>query len=48
MKQAWRDAMEKTLTAEFASFGRLLGSPEAMEAFNAFFERRKPDFSKFG
>jgi 1,4-dihydroxy-2-naphthoyl-CoA synthase len=26
--------------------GRLT-SPEAMEAFTAFFERREPDFSKF-
>jgi enoyl-CoA hydratase/carnithine racemase len=24
-----------------------LGSPEAVEAFTAFFERRKPDFSRF-
>lgn len=48
MKQAWCDAMEKTLKAEFASFRRLLGSSEAMEAFTAFSERRKPDFSKFG
>jgi enoyl-CoA hydratase/carnithine racemase len=28
-------------------FGRRLRSPEAMEAFQAFFQKRRPDFSKF-
>ena len=29
-----------------SSFGRMLGEPAAKEAFGAFMERRKPDFSK--
>ncbi|WP_293662166.1 enoyl-CoA hydratase [Rhodoferax sp. OV413] len=31
---------------EAASFGRMLGAPAAQEAFTAFMEKRKPDFSK--
>jgi len=31
---------------EGASFGRMLREPAAKEAFGAFMERRKPDFSK--
>jgi len=29
-----------------SSFGRMLGEPAASEAFAAFMEKRKPDFSK--
>ncbi|MCA3215064.1 MAG: enoyl-CoA hydratase, partial [Burkholderiales bacterium] len=32
---------------EAQTFAHLLKSAEAKEAFNAFFERRKPDFSRF-
>ena len=38
-----RDAM----LAEGEQFGELLSSPEAKEAFQAFMEKRKPDFSSF-
>lgn len=31
---------------EAVSFGRMLGEPAAKEAFTAFMEKRKPDFSK--
>jgi 1,4-dihydroxy-2-naphthoyl-CoA synthase len=32
---------------EGLEFSRRQKSPEAQEAFKAFFEKRKPDFSKF-
>jgi enoyl-CoA hydratase/carnithine racemase len=35
------------MRAEAAVFAERLRSPEAKEAFEAFFARRKPDFSKF-
>jgi enoyl-CoA hydratase/carnithine racemase len=34
------------MAEEGASFGRMLREPAAREAFSAFMERRKPDFSK--
>jgi enoyl-CoA hydratase/carnithine racemase len=37
----------QTIRAESAVFGRRLRSPEAIEAFQAFFQKRRPDFSKF-
>ncbi len=40
-------AVEKKMTEEGEVFRRMLVSPEAKEAFTAFFEKRKPDFTKF-
>jgi len=37
----------QTIAVEGELFSQRLRSPEAMEAFQAFFQKRKPDFSKF-
>ena len=37
----------KTIRSEGEIFATRLRSPEAIEAFQAFFQKRKPDFSKF-
>ncbi len=42
-----RERIEAVLHAEGARFLERLRSPEAKEAFAAFFERRPPDFSRF-
>jgi enoyl-CoA hydratase/carnithine racemase len=47
LKRAQARQIEETMTEELAQFGERLTCPEAAEAFRAFFERRKPDFSKF-
>lgn len=47
MKAAFRPQLEKLIQEEAKSFGRMLKSAEAKEAFTAFFERRKPDWSSF-
>ena len=47
MKQAQREQIEKALHAEAAEFLQMLGGEEAREAFTAFFEKRKPDFTRF-
>ncbi|HEX7639149.1 MAG TPA: enoyl-CoA hydratase [Burkholderiaceae bacterium] len=39
--------VRETMAVEGEAFGKRLRSPEAMEAFQAFFQKRKPDFSKF-
>ena len=40
-------ALLETIGVEGKVFGERLQSPEAKEAFSAFFEKRKPDFSRF-
>ncbi len=37
----------QTIAAEGEVFGARLSSPEAREAFSAFFQKRRPDFSQF-
>lgn len=45
MKAAQADLIASTMDAELAVFGAQLQGPEAAEALQAFFEKRKPDFS---
>jgi enoyl-CoA hydratase/carnithine racemase len=47
MRAPQREAHPQTIATEGELFGERLRSPEAMEAFQAFFQKRKPDFSKF-
>jgi enoyl-CoA hydratase/carnithine racemase len=46
MKAPWRAAVDKAIAEENAVLQRLIAGPHAREAFQAFVERRKPDFSK--
>jgi enoyl-CoA hydratase/carnithine racemase len=46
LKRPLMREIEAALAAEFAAFSDRLASPEAKEAFNAFFEKRPADFSK--
>jgi enoyl-CoA hydratase/carnithine racemase len=46
MKKGQQQLLLQQMDDELASFARLLGEPAAQEAFNAFMEKRKPDFSK--
>jgi enoyl-CoA hydratase/carnithine racemase len=47
MRAGQKQLIDQTIAAEGKEFSRLLVSEQAKEAFSAFFERRKPDFSKF-
>jgi len=47
MRRGRSAAVMETIGAEGAVFAQRLRSPEAQEAFSAFFQKRKPDFSKF-
>jgi enoyl-CoA hydratase/carnithine racemase len=47
MRRARAQAVPETIVAEGEVFRVRLRSPEAKEAFSAFFQKRKPDFSKF-
>ena len=47
LRRTSTDEILKTIAIEGELFGARLRSPEAMEAFQAFFQKRKPDFSKF-
>jgi enoyl-CoA hydratase/carnithine racemase len=45
MKQPQQQAVLAQIAAESATFNRMLPAPAAKEAFAAFMEKRKPDFS---
>jgi len=47
MKHGRIEAIESRMILEGEEFRERLRSPEAREAFAAFFERRRPDFSRF-
>lgn len=48
MKGAQAAAVQARMMEENQHFGTMLQAPEAKEAFMAFFQKRKPDFTKFG
>jgi 1,4-dihydroxy-2-naphthoyl-CoA synthase len=47
MKGGQQAAVLARMDEEGAVFGRMLHEPAAREAFAAFAQKRKPDFSKF-
>jgi enoyl-CoA hydratase/carnithine racemase len=47
MKRGTASEIDQQMAAEGEHFRRMLTAPEAKEAFTAFFEKRKPDFSRF-
>jgi enoyl-CoA hydratase/carnithine racemase len=46
MKRSTSKQVTERIGEEAVSFGRMLGEPAAREAFTAFMQKRKPDFSK--
>jgi enoyl-CoA hydratase/carnithine racemase len=46
MKKGQQQAVLEQMVEEGKSFSRMLGEPAAKEAFGAFMEKRRPDFSK--
>ena len=47
MKQGQATLVDQQIRTEAEVFGRMLREPAAKEAFSAFLEKRRPDFSKF-
>ena len=47
MRRARAELAKETIAVESEVFARRLSSPEAPEAFSAFCQKRRPDFSKF-
>jgi enoyl-CoA hydratase/carnithine racemase len=46
MKMGQARLIQQVMDEEGVSFGRMLGEPAAKEAFGAFMEKRRPDFSR--
>ena len=47
MRAPMKENIVRAIEAENAAFYQRLRSPEAREAFEAFLQKRAPDFSKF-
>jgi enoyl-CoA hydratase/carnithine racemase len=47
LKRWNREEILRVIPAEFDTFMPMLKQPEALEAFSAFLQKRKPDFSRF-
>jgi enoyl-CoA hydratase/carnithine racemase len=47
MKSSQIELVNVVMQDELKQFGLMLNGPEAKEAFTAFFQKRKPDFSQF-
>jgi enoyl-CoA hydratase/carnithine racemase len=47
MKRAQSSEVTARMETEAEQFAQMLAAPEAREAFQAFFEKRKPDFTRF-
>ncbi|CAJ0789457.1 enoyl-CoA hydratase [Ralstonia holmesii] len=47
MKEGATPQIAERMSVEGKQFGEMLRAPEAREAFTAFFEKRRPDFSRF-
>ncbi|MCS6765639.1 MAG: enoyl-CoA hydratase [Candidatus Protistobacter heckmanni] len=47
MRGPLMESIKAQIAEENKAFGAILNAPEAKEAFTAFFEKRKPDFSRF-
>jgi enoyl-CoA hydratase/carnithine racemase len=47
MKKSQAQAVAERMDEEALSFGRMMREPAAREAFSAFMEKRRPDFSSF-
>jgi enoyl-CoA hydratase/carnithine racemase len=47
LMKSGQSAVDAHIDQETRQFGAMLNAPEAKEAFSAFLQKRKPDFSKF-
>ncbi|MDQ7054598.1 MAG: enoyl-CoA hydratase [candidate division KSB1 bacterium] len=47
LRQGMAALLQKAVQAELKEFAAMLKGPEAKEAFEAFLQKRKPDFSRF-